>query len=76
VGGLGYLVQNGETGYTIPDSDPQALCQKLSGLLSDAPLRDTMGRRAAAYALDYAWEKIAVQIIAVYQTLLNWKNSG
>jgi D-inositol-3-phosphate glycosyltransferase len=76
VGGLGYLVQNGETGYTIPDSDPQALCQKLSGLLSDAPLRDTMGRRAAAYALDYAWEKIAVQIIAVYQTLLNRKNSG
>jgi D-inositol-3-phosphate glycosyltransferase len=76
VGGLGYLVQNEKTGYTIPDSDPQALCQKLSGLLSDAPLRDAMGRRAATYALDYAWEKIAIQIIAVYQVLLDRKNSG
>lgn len=70
VGGLGYLVQNGETGFTIPDSDPQALCQKLSGLLSDAPLRETMGRRASTYALDYAWEKIAIQIIGVYKSLL------
>lgn len=70
VGGLGYLVQNGETGFTIPDSDPQALCQKLSGLLSDAPLREAMGRRASTYALDYAWEKIAIQIIGVYKSLL------
>ena len=30
VGGLGYLVQDGLTGYTIPDSDPQALSDKLS----------------------------------------------
>ena len=29
VGGLGYLVQNGVTGYTIPDSEPEALCDKL-----------------------------------------------
>ena len=33
VGGLGYLVQDGVTGYTIPDSDPEALCDKLSLLV-------------------------------------------
>ena len=81
VGGLGYLVQNGETGFTIPDSDPQALCERLSVLLSDAPLREMMGRRASTYALDYAWEKIAIQIIDVYKELLTGvkvtrKNSG
>jgi D-inositol-3-phosphate glycosyltransferase len=69
VGGLGYLVQNGQTGFTVPDSDPQALCEKLSLLLRDASLRESMGLRAATYALDYAWEKIAVQIIEVYQSL-------
>ena len=81
VGGLGYLVQNGETGFTIPDSDPQALCERLSVLLSDTSLREMMGRRASTYALDYAWEKIAIQIIDVYKGLLTGvkvtrKNSG
>jgi D-inositol-3-phosphate glycosyltransferase len=73
VGGLGYLVQDGATGYTIPDSDPEALCDKLSLLLGDAQLRQTMGLGASQYALDYAWEKIAVQIIDVYQELVKNK---
>ncbi len=70
VGGLGYLVQDGVTGYTIPDSDPEALCDKLSRLLGDAHLRETMGLGASQYALDYAWEKIAAQMIAVYSELV------
>lgn len=70
VGGLGYLVQNGFTGYTIPDSDPEALCDKLSMLLGDAELRNQMGRYAAEYASDYAWEKITSQIIGVYHDVL------
>ena len=73
VGGLGYLVQNGVTGYTIPDSEPEALCDKLSWLLGDAHLRETMGQRAADYALDYAWEKIAGRIVEVYMGLVKDK---
>lgn len=73
VGGLGYLVQNGVTGYTIPDSEPEALSDKLSWLLGDAHLRETMGLRAAQYALDYAWEKIAKQIVDVYEELVESK---
>jgi D-inositol-3-phosphate glycosyltransferase len=70
VGGLGYLVQNGVTGYTIPDSEPDALCDKLSWLLGDAHLRETMGQSAAKYALDYAWDKIAKQVVDVYGELV------
>jgi D-inositol-3-phosphate glycosyltransferase len=66
VGGLGYLVQDGITGYTIPDSDPGMLCEKLSKLLGDNDLRSTMGKRAADYANEYAWEKITSSIIKVY----------
>jgi D-inositol-3-phosphate glycosyltransferase len=73
VGGLGYLVKDGVTGYTIPDSDPEALCDKLSGLLVDTHLRETMGLDASQYALDYAWDKIAMQIIDVYQGLVKNK---
>jgi len=69
VGGLGYLVQNDVTGFTVPDSDPSALCDKLSALLGDADLREAMGTSAAEYSLDYAWEKIAGRILEVYMGL-------
>ncbi len=67
VGGLGYLVQNGITGYTIPDSEPETLCDKLSWLLGNTDLRNEMGRSAAEYAANYAWNKIASQVIDVYK---------
>jgi D-inositol-3-phosphate glycosyltransferase len=76
VGGLGYLVQDGLTGYTIPDSEPEALCEKLSLLLGDTQLREKMGLRASEYALDYAWEKIAGQIIQVYKGLVEKRESS
>jgi D-inositol-3-phosphate glycosyltransferase len=70
VGGLGYLVQNDVTGYTIPDSNPEALCEKLSWLLNDAPLHEQMGVAAAEYAKSYAWEAIAAKIIDVYKQVV------
>ncbi|OGO26464.1 MAG: glycosyl transferase [Chloroflexi bacterium RBG_16_52_11] len=73
VGGLAYLVQDGETGFTVPDGDPDALCEKLTALLGDSHLRQAMGLRAAQYALDYAWEKIARQIVQVYEGLVRIK---
>ena len=74
VGGLGFLVQNGETGYTIPNGDPDVLCERLSMLLNDASLRQAMGQRAAQYAQSYTWDKIAAQIVNVYQALRNREN--
>jgi D-inositol-3-phosphate glycosyltransferase len=69
VGGLAYLVRDGETGFTIPDQEPEELCDKISWLLNDAQLHATMSQRAVEYAQDYAWEKIAKQIVEVYEEL-------
>lgn len=71
VGGLGYLVQDGVTGYTVPDSEPDLLCERLSGLLGDHELRDQMGGRAAEYAKGYEWGRIAESISRVYEEVLN-----
>lgn len=73
VGGLAYLVRDGETGFTIPDQEPETLCEKISWLLNDHHLHETMSRRAVEYAQDYAWEKIAKQIVDVYKSLLEEK---
>ena len=70
VGGLAYLVRDGETGFTIPDQEPEELCDKISWLLNDKELHETMSTRAVEYAQDYAWEKIAKQIVEVYQGLV------
>ncbi len=70
VGGLGFLVQDGETGYTVPDGEPDRLCDKLTLLLGDHELRAAMGRRAQQVAQSYDWEKIAKQIVGVYEDLV------
>ena len=74
VGGLAFLVRDGETGFTVPEGDPSALCDKLTMLLSDSKLREQMGHCAAEYAQDYDWNKIAAQIADVYGELTR-KNS-
>jgi len=70
VGGLAFLVQDGVTGYHVPDGDSCALCEKLTLLLGDAELRQKMGAQAAEYAQAYTWNNVAMQIILVYESLL------
>jgi D-inositol-3-phosphate glycosyltransferase len=70
VGGLAFLVQDGVTGFHVPNGDSDALCAKLTMLLADANLRAQMGANAAKYAHGYDWEKIAAQLMKVYQDLL------
>ncbi len=69
VGGLAFLVQDGVTGYHVPDRDPGALCDRLNRLLLNADLRLQMGESAAEYARSYAWENIARQVIEIYTNL-------
>jgi D-inositol-3-phosphate glycosyltransferase len=69
VGGLAYLVQDGVTGFTVPVEDPQALADRLMSLLSNPDLRMKMGEQAVRYAQGYAWEKIALRLVSVYNEL-------
>jgi D-inositol-3-phosphate glycosyltransferase len=71
VGGLAYLVQDGVTGYTVPVDEPALLAQRLTSLLLDEALRARMGNHGVRLAQDYAWEKIASKLLAVYEDLLS-----
>jgi len=70
VGGLAFLVQDGVTGYTIPAEDYKSLCEKLTALLGNKSLREQMGRSASGYAQNYDWNKIARQIVKVYEKFI------
>jgi D-inositol-3-phosphate glycosyltransferase len=70
VGGLVFLVRDGETGFHVPDRDPEALCRAIGALIQDAELRSRLGRQAAEYARQYAWPLVAGQILEVYGDVL------
>ena len=73
VGGLAFLVQDGVTGYVIQDGNPELLADRLEKLLRHPELRKQLGQQAAAYAQNYAWEKIAQRMIQVYESELKKK---
>ncbi len=70
VGGLAFLVKNGQTGFHIPERDPRALADKIMLLLTNPDLRHQLGQQAVAYAQDYAWPRIADQILEMYQQVI------
>jgi D-inositol-3-phosphate glycosyltransferase len=70
VGGLSFIVRDGETGYLVPERDPRALADCLGKLLRDPDLRARLGRRGIEVARDYAWRRIADRIESLYASLL------
>ena len=66
VGGLSYTVQDGVTGFLVPANDPDSLADAICHILNDQAFRDTLGQQAAAAARQYAWPRIADQILDVY----------
>lgn len=71
VGGLAYLVKDGETGMVVPNDDPQALADSLKKVLCRKGIRNELSANAARYAKEYDWEIIASQVINVYESLQN-----
>ena len=74
VGGLAFLIQDGKTGYHVPDQDPEALKEKLVLLLEDDDILARMSINATKYSKGYSWEKIAERILGVYQEVLGDNN--
>lgn len=67
VGGLAYSVQEGQTGFLVPDRDAEALAAKIRILLCKDDLRVQLGQQAARWAQRYGWPEIADQIVDLYE---------
>jgi len=66
VGGLAYLVEDGRTGYTVSEGDPEALARALIQLMKNPKLRQQMSRNATALAQSYDWKVISQRILDLY----------
>ncbi len=67
VGGLTYSVQDGQTGFLVPERDAEALAAKIRLLLCDDVLRQALSLQAAQWSRNYGWPAISDQILELYQ---------
>lgn len=66
VGGLAYLVKDGQTGFHVPSRDPEALAEKMFVLLNQPECREMLGQQARRYAQRYAWPKITRRLLHLF----------
>ena len=69
VGGLSFTVQNGVTGFLVPERDPPALAEKITLLLKDQALRNKLGAQGIEWARQHTWARVADQILSLYSEL-------
>jgi D-inositol-3-phosphate glycosyltransferase len=69
VGGLLTLVDDGETGFLVPDRDPEEFARLAATLLDDAALARSMSRHAALRSRRYTWSLAAARLRRVYADL-------
>jgi D-inositol-3-phosphate glycosyltransferase len=66
VGGLAFNVQDGQTGFLVPDGDAEVLASRIRLLLKDRDLRQKLSRQATRWAGHYGWPVIADQVLDLY----------
>jgi len=71
VGGLRETVQDGQTGYLVPWRCPEPFAERLDLLLSNEPLRRSLGREARVAAERFRWSEVATRVEDVYHELVS-----
>jgi glycosyltransferase involved in cell wall biosynthesis len=70
VGGIPYVVADGETGLLVPPGDPGALAVACRKLLADGPLADRMGAAGRRRAEDrFAWAGLMERYLEVLRSV-------
>jgi glycosyltransferase involved in cell wall biosynthesis len=69
-GGPAEVIAPGETGFLFPPGDVHALAETLTTLAGDAPLRARVGEAAAVSSRAFDPERIAPQVLDLYETVL------
>ena len=69
VGGLTTTVQDGVTGFLVPEGDGRALAERIAALLADPDLAWRVGREGVRWAARHRWPCVAEAVCREYATL-------
>ncbi|MCK4242803.1 MAG: glycosyltransferase family 4 protein [Dehalococcoidia bacterium] len=71
VPGLRDSIRDGETGLLVPSSDIEGLAEAIIKLLTDAELRERLGRNALDWASSFGWDRSAEEYMTVITGVIN-----
>jgi phosphatidylinositol alpha-mannosyltransferase len=69
--GYATVVTDKVEGLLVPPGDTEMLARTLVSLLTDQALRQEMGAKGRAKALEYSWEKVAQNVLNYYCRVLS-----
>lgn len=69
-GGLAFTIDDGRTGFLVPQNDAEALAERLRAILVDCELRARLGASAAVAAQRFGWPIIAGRVVHIYDRLI------
>jgi len=67
VGGLQHLVWDQETGFIIPNDNPDALEEKITVLICKPELRERMSKNSISYTQSFSWNTIIKILIETFE---------
>lgn len=71
IGGIQYIIKEGENGLLVPPKNPELLANSITKLLKDEKLAGKMGKNGRKLVENYYnWDRIAKIIEKVYQELI------
>jgi colanic acid/amylovoran biosynthesis glycosyltransferase len=74
--GIPEVVQDAESGFLVPERDPEALAEKLEYLIENPETRAQMGRKGRKYVEErYDLDKLNDRLVEIYQGLLHGAQS-
>ena len=77
VGGIPEIIDHDRTGMLVEPANPSDLARTLVALCKDVNKRRKLGEAARRRVLDvFAWEKIASQTVAIYESVLQHRCRG
>lgn len=62
--GIRESVIDGETGFLVPQNDPQAMTASMRGIMESPDLVDVLGKAARRFAETFTWERAADDTLA------------
>ena len=70
VGGLRFVVRDGQTGYLVEGHDPADHADRMLQILRDPALAAELGTTAAREALRFTWDATASELAGIYRELM------
>ena len=72
VGGIRYSVAEGVTGHLVPPNDPEALAERMAGLLREPWRMRELGRAGIQRVhAQFTWKKVAREVSGLYESVVS-----